>query len=44
MGAFNDIREFAGRIAERRRRRRTQREIESLPAYLRKDIGWPASR
>ncbi len=44
MGAFNDIREFAGRIAERRRRRATRRAIESLPAHIRKDIGWPLSR
>ena len=44
MGAFNDIREFAGRIAERRRRRITERMIEALPAHLRKDIGWPHSR
>jgi hypothetical protein len=43
MGAFTGIREFAGRIAEARRRRVTRRAVEALPAHLRKDIGWPHS-
>jgi hypothetical protein len=43
MGAFNGIREFTSRIAEARRRRVTRRVVESLPAHLRKDIGWPYS-
>ncbi len=41
MGAFNGLKEIAGRIAEARRRRVTRRAVESLPAHLRKDIGWP---
>jgi hypothetical protein len=41
MGAFSGLREFASRVAEARRRRVTQRVVESLPAHLRKDIGWP---
>jgi hypothetical protein len=40
MGAFS-LKEIAGRIAEARRRRVTRRAVESLPAHLRKDIGWP---
>lgn len=41
MGAFDNIRQLAGRMAEARRRRVTRRAIEQLPAHLRKDIGWP---
>lgn len=41
MGAFNGLKEFAGRLAEARRRRVTRRAVEQLPAHLRKDIGWP---
>ena len=33
-----------GRIAAARRRTRTQRVIESLPEYIRKDIGWSTDR
>jgi len=40
MGAFSGLKEFAGRIAEARRRRVTRRAVEQLPAHLRKDIGW----
>jgi hypothetical protein len=41
MGAFTGLKELAGRVAEARRRRVTRRVVESLPAHLRKDIGWP---
>ncbi|HET7718117.1 MAG TPA: DUF1127 domain-containing protein, partial [Bauldia sp.] len=41
MNAFTGIKEFASRVAEARRRRATQRVLDSLPAHLRKDIGWP---
>jgi len=41
MGAFNGLKEFAGRVAEGRRRRATRRAVDSLPAHLRRDIGWP---
>jgi hypothetical protein len=44
MSAFVSIREFASRVAESRRRKATRRVIESLPAHLRKDIGWPYSQ
>ena len=44
MSAFNGLKEFASRVAEARRRRATRRIVESLPAHLRKDIGWPHSR
>ena len=43
MSAFTGFKEFASRVAEARRRRTTRRIIESLPAHLRKDIGWPYS-
>ena len=30
-----------GRVAAARRRRRTWQVVDSLPDYVRKDIGWP---
>ena len=44
MSAFTGFKEFASRMVEARRRRSTRRIIESLPANLRKDIGWPYSQ
>lgn len=35
------IRRYAGKIQTMRNEIRTQRFLESLPAELRKDIGWP---
>jgi len=40
MFGFERIREMAGKVAEARRRRHTQRVVESLPPEIRKDIGW----
>jgi uncharacterized protein YjiS (DUF1127 family) len=44
MGTLSSIRNFARaaahRIAESRRRRETQRVLESLPPHILKDIGY----
>jgi uncharacterized protein YjiS (DUF1127 family) len=44
MSAFLGLKEFATRVAEARRRRATRRVLDSLPAHLRKDIGWPVEQ
>jgi hypothetical protein len=33
-----------GRITAERQRRRTRRILDSLPDYIRKDIGWSVDR
>ena len=40
MVGFSRIRTLAGKIGEARRQRHTRRVVESLPAQIRKDIGW----
>ncbi len=37
------LKEYRRRVDARRRFVRTQRTIDALPHYLRKDLGWPDS-
>jgi hypothetical protein len=43
QGASTHVFDFARRLASRWYRWRTEREIESMPLEIRKDIGWPAA-
>ncbi|MGB3389258.1 MAG: hypothetical protein WBA88_14860 [Pseudaminobacter sp.] len=41
MSVISTIGRFAAEYATARNRRRTEREIRSLPLEIQKDIGWP---
>jgi hypothetical protein len=40
---FRAIRHYAGKVQTMREEYRTERFLNSLPASIRKDIGWPDS-
>ncbi|WP_269931342.1 hypothetical protein [Aminobacter sp. HY435] len=40
-GIFRAVRHYAGKIRTMQNEIRTERLMNSLPADLRKDIGWP---
>jgi hypothetical protein len=41
FGILNSVQNYVGKIRTMRNEIRTQRFMNSLPADLRKDIGWP---
>lgn len=41
MSIFEQISQYTASLHERRRRRRTFRQINALPKEIQKDIGWP---
>ena len=40
-GFLGTFRQYAGKLRTLRNEARTQRFLDSLPADIRKDIGWP---
>lgn len=41
LSVVSSIRRYAGKIQTLRNQSRTERLLNSLPASIRKDIGWP---
>ena len=41
LKVVRSIRQYAGKAQTLRNQTRTERLLNSLPAHLRKDIGWP---
>ena len=41
LNVVRSIRQYAGKAQTLRNQTRTERLLNSLPAHLRKDIGWP---
>jgi hypothetical protein len=41
FGILNSVQHYVGKIRTMRNEVRTQRFMNSLPADIRKDIGWP---
>ncbi|MGX5840370.1 hypothetical protein ACWGTI_06600 [Mesorhizobium sp. ArgA1] len=41
FGILNNVQHYVGKIRTMRNEVRTQRFLNSLPADIRKDIGWP---
>jgi hypothetical protein len=42
-GAFTQLSSYAHRIADHWRQWKAERELESMPFDIRKDIGWPST-
>jgi hypothetical protein len=41
LNVVRSIRQYAGKVQTLRNQTRTERFLNSLPADIRKDIGWP---
>lgn len=41
LNVVRSIRQYAGKVQTLRNQSRTERFLNSLPADIRKDIGWP---